>query len=130
MKAIFPGLGEAAAIRDNHALKTEPGARAGIVDGNPCREDLVEAGAPRPDAGRSCSTASAAPDGAIHAVVAGDLDAAFRAGAALARAWFSVAGPRAPVVIASDAFPGDRDPVPGCEDRRRERPRWSRRTAR
>src|SRR5205823_12754576 len=43
VKAIFPGLGDATAIRINHRLKTEPGARAGIVDGNPVREDLEEA---------------------------------------------------------------------------------------
>jgi len=34
-KAFFPGLGQATAIRINHKLKTEPLARAGIVDGNP-----------------------------------------------------------------------------------------------
>ena len=104
VKALFPGLGEAAAIRSNHALKAEAGARAGIVDGNPCREDLVEAV-------RMVTTpvflvnGVCAPDGAVHEVVAGDLDGAFRAGAALARAWFTVSAPRAPVVIASDVLP-------------------------
>ncbi len=104
VKAVFPGLGEAAAIRSNHALKAKTGARAGIVDGNPCREDLVEAV-------RMVSTpvfllnGVCAPDGAVHEVVAGDLDAAFRAGAALARSWFTVPAPRAPVVIASDVLP-------------------------
>ncbi len=104
VKAIFPGLGEASAIRANHALKVLPGARAGIVDGNPCRDDLVEAV-------RLVATPTflingvCAPDGGIHAVVAGDLDAAFRAGAALARSWFTVTAPRAPIVIASDAWP-------------------------
>lgn len=104
VKAIFPGLGEAAAIRVNHALKTDPGARAGIVDGNPCRADLVEAV-------RLVATpiflvnGVCAPDRAIHRVVAGDLHAAFDAGAALARSWFSVTAPRAPIVIASDVWP-------------------------
>ncbi|CAN5856746.1 hypothetical protein BH11MYX3_BH11MYX3_45950 [soil metagenome] len=104
VKAIFPGLGEAHAIRTNHTLKSLPGARAGIVDGNPCREDLAEAV-------RLLVTPTflvnwvCAPDGGIHAVVAGGLDAAFRVGAALARSWFTVSAPRAPIVIASDALP-------------------------
>jgi nickel-dependent lactate racemase len=104
VKAIFPGLGEAGAIRRNHVLKTEPGARAGIVDGNPCREDLEEAVAmvltPTFLLNGVC-----APDQEIHAVVAGDLRAAFRAGTELARRWFTVSAPPAPVVIASDALP-------------------------
>jgi nickel-dependent lactate racemase len=104
VKAIFPGLGEAAAIRANHALKTERGARAGIVDGNPCREDLEDAVA-------LVSTPTfllngvCAPDDRIHAAVAGDLRAAFRRGAELARPWFTVRSSPAPVVIASDALP-------------------------
>src|SRR5262249_49731789 len=43
VKALFPGLGAAAAIRINHRLKTDPQARAGVVVGNPCRDDLEEA---------------------------------------------------------------------------------------
>jgi len=103
-KAIFPGLGEAAAIRTNHALKTAPGSRAGIVDGNPCREDLEEAAGFVPTPTFLLDGVSG-PDGAIHAAVAGDLVDAFRAGAALARTWFTTAAPRAPIVIASDALP-------------------------
>ena len=104
VKAVFPGLGAADAIRVNHALKTAPRARAGVVDGNPCREDLE-------DAVRAIATPMflingvCAPDDAIHAVVAGDLGAAFREGAALARRWFTVRAPRAPIVVASDALP-------------------------
>jgi len=104
VKAIFPGLGEAAAIRINHALKAEPGARAGIVDGNPCREDLTAAVAMVPTP-MFLLNGACAPDGAIHAVVAGDIEAAFAAGIALARPWFTVAAPRAPLVIASDVMP-------------------------
>jgi len=103
-KALFPGLGEAAAIRTNHALKALPGARAGILDGNPCREDLAEAAAlvrsPAFLLNGVCG-----PDGAIHAAVAGSVDAAFRVGIALARPWFTVRAARAPVVIASDVLP-------------------------
>jgi len=103
-KAVFPGLGEAAAIRTNHAWKTHPRARAGIVDDNPCRDDLEEA-VRRVPAPTFLLDGVAAPDGLIHAAVAGDLEAAFRAGAALARPWFRVAAPRAALVIASDALP-------------------------
>ncbi len=103
-KAIFPGLGEATAIRTNHALKTAPGARAGIIDGNPCREDLEEAVAMVPTPTFLLNGVTG-PDGAIHAVVAGDLRRAFRVGADLARAWFTVSAPRAAVVIASDVLP-------------------------
>ncbi len=104
VKAIFPGLGEARAIRINHALKQHPSSRAGVIEGNPCREDLEEAV-------RAIATPAflvngvCAPDSRIHAVVAGDPVQAFRAGASLARAWFSVRAPRAPLVIASDAWP-------------------------
>jgi nickel-dependent lactate racemase len=103
-KAIFPGLGERAAIRINHRLKTHPGARAGIVDGNPCREDLEEAV-------RMVRTPMflldgvCGPDDRVHAAVAGDIFTAFRRGADLARPWFTVRARRAPLVIASDTLP-------------------------
>jgi nickel-dependent lactate racemase len=104
VKAIFPGLGAAAAIRHNHALKTQPRSRAGIVVGNPCRDDLEEAFAllatPAFLLDGICG-----PDDAIHAAVAGDPVAAFRAGVEIARPWFTVRAPRAALVIASDALP-------------------------
>lgn len=103
-KAIFPGLGAVAAIRRNHALKAHPRSRAGIVDDNPCRDDLEEAAGFVP-APTFLLDGVCGPDDQIHAAVAGDLIAAFRAGAALARPWFSVRAPRAPLVIASDALP-------------------------
>lgn len=104
IKAIFPGLGQATAIRINHRLKTEPNARAGITIGNPCRDDLEEAvgllATPRLLLNGVCG-----PDGQIHAAVAGDVITAFRAGADLARPMFTVHGRRAPLVIASDVLP-------------------------
>jgi nickel-dependent lactate racemase len=104
IKAIFPGLGQATAIRINHQLKTAPGARAGVVDGNPCRDDLVEA-VSFVDTPTFLVNAACGPDGLVHAVVAGDRVAAFHHGAALARPWFTVRARRAPLVIASDALP-------------------------
>jgi nickel-dependent lactate racemase len=103
-KAIFPGLGERTAIRINHRLKTEARSRAGIVDDNPCRDDLEEAV-------RLVRTplflldGVCGPDGRIHAAVAGDVFSAFRRGAELARPWFTVRARPAPLVIASDALP-------------------------
>ena len=104
VKAIFPGLGAAAAIRKNHALKTQPGARAGIVVDNPCRDDLEEAFA-RLATPTFLLDGVCGPDDQVHAAVAGDPIAAFRAGVALARPWFTVRAPRASLVIASDALP-------------------------
>ncbi|MDQ3367135.1 MAG: lactate racemase domain-containing protein [Myxococcota bacterium] len=104
VKAIFPGLGEAAAIRINHRLKTAPRSRAGIVDDNPCRLDLEEAVAMVP-APTFLLDGVCAADGAIHAAVAGDPVLAFRHGTDLARPWFSIRAPRAQVVIASDSLP-------------------------
>jgi lactate racemase len=103
IKAVFPGLGGASEIRINHRLKMEPGARAGVVDGNPCRADLEEAA--RFLAPVFLLDVVAGPDGAFHDAVAGDVIAAFRAGAARATPWFSASAPRADVVIASDALP-------------------------
>jgi nickel-dependent lactate racemase len=103
-KALFPGLGEAKAIRINHRLKQEAQARAGVVDGNPVREDLEEAVA-LVQSPIFLVNGVNGPDGMVHAAVAGDVRAAFRAGADLARPWFTVRSPRAPLVIASDRLP-------------------------
>ena len=43
-KAVVPGLCSQAAIRDNHSMMLAPTARAGILEGNPVREDIDEAG--------------------------------------------------------------------------------------
>jgi lactate racemase len=104
IKAIFPGLGQAVAIRLNHRLKAELGARAGIVDGNPCRDDLADAVA-MVATPMFLLNGVCAPNGTIHAVVAGDVDRAFRVGVGFARPWFSVAARPASLVIASDALP-------------------------
>lgn len=103
-KALFPGLGEATAIRINHRLKTEPDARAGVFIGNPCRDDLEEAVAMIPT-DKMLLNGVYRPDGLIHDVVMGDVVRAFRQGAATAKALFTVRAPRASTVIASDALP-------------------------
>ena len=43
-KAVVPGLCSYAAIRDNHSMMLAPTACAGILAGNPVREDIDEAG--------------------------------------------------------------------------------------
>lgn len=104
VKAIFPGLGEATAIRINHKLKTEPDARAGVFVGNPCRDDLEDAVSRIPTP-KLLVNAVCRPDDQIEAVVVGDVVDAFRTGAALAKELFTVRARRSPVVIASDALP-------------------------
>lgn len=104
VKAIFPGLGAAREIRKNHELKREPGARAGIVDGNPCRADLEDAVALVPTPTFLLDGVCASDD-SIQDAVAGDPVQAFRVGAERARPWFTVRAPRASLVIASDRLP-------------------------
>ena len=103
-KAVFPGLGAARDIRLNHRLKLEVEARSGVVDGNPCREDIEEA-ADRLSTPVFLLDGVCGPDGAVQAAVAGDVRAAFRAGTEIARPWFTVSSPAASTVIASDALP-------------------------
>jgi lactate racemase len=43
-KAVVPGMCSYAAIRDNHSMMLSPTAKAGIIEGNPVREDIDEAG--------------------------------------------------------------------------------------
>lgn len=44
-KALVPGVASQETIRQNHRLMAEPGAAAGVLEGNPVREDLEEAAA-------------------------------------------------------------------------------------
>lgn len=103
-KAIFPGLGSNREIRINHLLKREPGARPGVVDGNPCRADLEEAVGLL---ATPCFLLNLVLDdsgGGQHAV-AGDLVHAFRAGVRMCEPLYRVRAPRAALVIVSDALP-------------------------
>jgi nickel-dependent lactate racemase len=104
VKALFPGLGEATAIRINHRLKTEPDARAGVFIGNPCRDDLEDAVSRIPTP-KLLVNGVYRPDDQIESVVCGDVIDAFRTGAALAKELFTVRARRTSLVIASDALP-------------------------
>lgn len=103
-KSIFPGLGANREIRINHELKREPMARAGVVEGNPCREDLEEA-VDLLAARRFLLNVVLDERGGAQAAVAGDIRAAFRAGALACERLYRVSAPRAPVVIVSDTLP-------------------------
>lgn len=104
IKAVFPGLGGSREVRMNHELKAEPGARAGVVDGNPCREDLEEAADLLP-APMFLLDLVLDDDGGVRAAVAGDVRTAFRAGAALCAPLYSVRAPRAGCVVVSGRGP-------------------------
>ncbi len=103
-KALFPGLGENDAIRTNHEMKRLPGAAPGTVDGNPCRADLEEAArlVPRP---QFLLNAVLDADGGARDAVAGNVESAFRAGAAAAAPLFTVCAPRSRCVVVSDHLP-------------------------
>ncbi|HTE49958.1 MAG TPA: lactate racemase domain-containing protein [Kofleriaceae bacterium] len=103
-KALFPGLGGSIEIRINHAHKQEPGARAGVVDGNPCRDDLEEAAALVPGP-VFLLNAVLDDDGATRAAVAGDTRLAFRAGAALCEPLYRVRAPTSRRVVVSGRLP-------------------------
>ncbi len=103
-KLLFPGVAGEAGIWHNHRLKAAPGARLGVVEGNPCRADMEAA------------AAMAGPSFAVNVVrgahglpvfaVAGDPVASHRAGVARARAVFEVeVDRRADVVLVSDGDP-------------------------
>ncbi|MCG8422935.1 MAG: lactate racemase domain-containing protein [Proteobacteria bacterium] len=103
-KAIFPGLGGNREIRINHQLKTQPGSRSGVVDGNPCRDDLEEAVAMLPGQKFLLNVVFDSQD-CPQAAVAGDMFQAFRAGATLCAPFYSVTSPRTELIIVSDNLP-------------------------
>jgi nickel-dependent lactate racemase len=103
IKAVFPGLGGAREIRINHLLKQAREARAGVVVGNPCREDLEEAVVMLPPIFLLDFVCD--PDERPRAAVAGDVLAAFRAGAELARPRVTADAPRTRTIVVSDALP-------------------------
>lgn len=104
IKAIFPGLGGSVEVRINHRLKEDPRARAGVVDGNPCREDLDEVAAMLPRAPFLLNLV--VDDGGVaRGAVAGDVRAAFRAGAAMCAPLYRVRAAPARCVVVSGGHP-------------------------
>ena len=103
-KAIFPGLAEATAARINHRWKSDPGARPGAIEGNPCREDLDEAVA-LVGGHQFLLDGVAGGHGELRAFVAGSLPEAFARGVALARAWVTVGARRSRWLVVADRGP-------------------------
>jgi nickel-dependent lactate racemase len=103
-KAVFPGLGGNEEIRINHRLKSDPRARAGRVEGNPCREDLESV---IDVLGRPLFLLNVVTDhrGGAQRAVAGDARGAFRAGADHARALYAAQASAADCILVSDALP-------------------------
>lgn len=103
-KPLFPGLGSNREVRINHQLKSEPGSRPGVVEGNPCREDLEEA-VDMLQAQKFLLNIVADSRGGAQGAVAGHLTHAFRRGAALCEPFFRVDAPAAQTVVVSDQLP-------------------------
>jgi nickel-dependent lactate racemase len=103
VKAVFPGLGENASVRTNHELKREESSRAGVVDGNPCREDLEEALGFLPPVFLLNVVRDA--EGAVAMCVAGDPIEAFRRGVAVCDELFRNAAPKSRALVVSDHLP-------------------------
>lgn len=103
-KSIFPGLGENDAIRVNHRLKLEPMARAGVVEGNPCREDLEEVLDRLPGQAFLLNVVVDAR-GVAQTAVSGDVRLAFREGARRCEPLFRVRAPKSSCIVVSDHLP-------------------------
>ncbi len=103
-KMLFPGVAGEAGIWRNHELKAAPGARLGVVDGNPCRRDLEEAAALAGPA--FAINVVRHPGGGLVGATAGHPVASHRAAVALARPVFEVPrGERVDTVVVSDRHP-------------------------
>lgn len=103
-KMLFPGVAGEDGIWHNHRLKAAPGARLGVVEGNPCRADMEAAAAL---AGPTFAINGVRRgDGRLVGVTAGDPVTSHRAAVAIARQVFEVPAPApAPTVLVSDAHP-------------------------
>ena len=106
-KAIMPGVSTRDAIQSNHSLMVQPGAYAGLLEGNPLREDIE-------DAGRICGV-----DFIVNVVlnekkeiirsVAGDVVKAHRVGCAFLDTLYKIEIERKAdiVLVSAGGFPKD-----------------------
>ncbi len=101
VKAIFPGLGENSAIRLNHQLKAERGARPGNLDNNPCRLDLEEV-LDHLDAKTFLLNTIVDASGAVQGAVGGHVVHAHREGARRCRRLWTVRAPQSASIVVSD----------------------------
>lgn len=103
-KAIFPGLGGRAEVRQNHRLKSLPGAQVGNIESNPCRLDVEELLEHLPGKAFLLNLVMDAHKRA-RAAVAGDVRTAFRQGAAICRPLHTVQAETSKLIVASAAPP-------------------------
>lgn len=106
-KALVPGVAGYETIRRNHALMLEPGCRAGVLDGNPAAEDMMEAA--RMVRVDFLVNTVLDPRGEILGVFAGDMEAAHREACRLAHQVFAGyrAGPADLVIASCGGWPKD-----------------------
>lgn len=106
-KALVPGVAGYETIRRNHALMLEPGCRAGVLDGNPVAEDMLEAA--RLVGADFLVNTVLNPAGDVLGVFAGDMDLAHREACRLAHRAFAGygAGPADLVIASCGGWPKD-----------------------
>ncbi|MBC7339161.1 MAG: nickel-dependent lactate racemase [Firmicutes bacterium] len=106
-KALVPGVAGYETIRRNHALMLEPGCRAGVLDGNPAAEDMMEAA--RLVGADFLVNTVLNPEGDVLGVFAGDMDLAHREACRLAHRAFAGyrAGPADLVIASCGGWPKD-----------------------
>lgn len=108
-KSVFPGLADAEAIRLSHSRMELPGARAGEIDNNPVRCEVEEVG--RAAGVHFILNAVLNSSQQVVGAFAGDLTAAFRAGAALVDRQFALTVPEPvdAVLVSAGGYPRDVD---------------------
>jgi lactate racemase len=106
-KAIIPGCASQDTITANHGLMVQPEARAGILKGNPVREDLEEAA----NSLGPIFLLNVIVDNhnIIRAAFSGDITAAHRVGCdhVISRGAISQASPADIVIVSAGGFPKD-----------------------
>ncbi|MCX7635920.1 MAG: lactate racemase domain-containing protein, partial [Syntrophales bacterium] len=108
-KIIMPGVANFDAIREHHmTYLTDPLARAGRLDGNPCFEEILPV-ARKANLHFIVNTVYNGRE-AVKAVVSGDFDKALRQGAALTRREIEVKIDQEADVTLASTFPYDEGP--------------------
>ena len=109
-KNILPGVSGLETIKANHgaAMIDHPQARAGVLDGNPIYEDIVE-GARRGGLDFSINV-TLDPQKRISGIFAGEFEEAHRAGSEFLDGHVKVETPEADIVVTTNGgYPLDRD---------------------
>ncbi len=104
-KSLLPGVAAFGSIERNHAFAMDPASKPGALEGNPVHEDMAEAARLLSD--RHVFTVMTVLDGEhrVCAAAAGDIEGAFEAAVAEARAVFEVPVERKADVVVAVATP-------------------------